>query len=73
MITTIQSERIENALISDKDEIIQNINDGLFNLAKSKIEQSANLWACLGYGYKTRELLERLSAEVSQRAQMAIV
>jgi len=55
------SASVDNALVVQKDKIIENINSGLLACAREQLDLVSQLWSVLGYGYKIGELEVRMS------------
>ena len=53
---------IDNQLVAQKDEIIDDINEGRFDTATIKLNFVATLWFSVGYDYKSQELRSRIAA-----------
>ncbi len=57
---------IDNELVKQKNEIIRMIQDGEHYEAKFILDFVAPLWNSVGYGYKERELQERLKTSIEE-------
>ena len=55
-----QEAAIDNALVRQKNKILDLINKGHALAAMERLEMVADLWRAAGYEYKTRELLARM-------------
>ncbi len=55
----------DTALMAQKDYILKLINDEEYQSALHLLTFSKKLWASLNYGYKTKEIFERLKREVN--------
>lgn len=62
----MQQYHIENELMRQKDHIIGLVNDEKYEEALSLLNFSADLWARVGYDYKTREIRERIKRDIKE-------
>jgi hypothetical protein len=61
MRTIKDSAELSNALVAQKDYIIRLINDGHITGAATALGVVSDMWNACGYGYKIRELNNRIS------------
>jgi hypothetical protein len=54
---------MDNMVVRQKDRIIRLINDGLTGPARQALAVVTELWETIGYGYKVKELRERMRRE----------
>lgn len=62
--------QLDNALMAQKDHIINLIDSDRFDEAIILIDFSANLWASCSYDYKTREMKERLRGALRRKQEV---
>lgn len=55
---------LDNALIRQKDNILNLVRDGLYEEALTLLNFSEDLWATCTYAYKTREIKDIIRAEL---------
>lgn len=55
---------LDNALIRQKDHILNLVRDGQYEEALTLLAFSEDLWATCTYAYKTREIRERIREEL---------
>lgn len=55
---------LDNALIRQKNAILELVNDGQYEEALTLLAFSEDLWATCTYAYKTREIRERIREEL---------
>lgn len=57
---------MENALIHQKDNLIKLVNDGQYEKAIMLLNFVEELWAAVGYEYKTKEIKERIKNAIQE-------
>lgn len=63
----------DNQLVRQKNKIIELINDNKIEQAKAALEVVAEMWEANKYGYKVKELNERIADKVANsRATKAL-
>lgn len=55
---------IEDELVHQKNHILSLVNEGKYEDAVTLLNFSEELWAKASYGYKTKEIRERIREEV---------
>lgn len=63
----MQETAMDNALVMQKDSILQDINAGQFMRAVRKLAFAWRVWDSSDYSYKTEEIIGRLSRELADR------
>lgn len=58
-------EDFDNQLVRQKNKIIELINDNKIEQAKAALEVVTEMWETNSYGYKVKELNERIANKVA--------
>jgi hypothetical protein len=55
---------VENTVVNQKNDIIDDINEGHYDAALAKLDVLTGLWVSCDYAYKGRELCDRIIAAI---------